>query len=288
VDGVPPPAWLDELTFAAGGPPWLAMGVSRLDLADWLRPDERRDEELAERRRLLADRHDEVFGARPGTEAAGTEALALVRSWLVEHRPDLAATIPDDRPAVHPLESAGRLVQEDLCLMVPRNGAYHLDAACLCFPSHWRLADKLGGPAVAIHGPVPGYEADLARRVDRYLARLRPESPGWRRNWSVHASPALFAPMAPEHPRLVTVEQVATGLWLRSERQTLRRLPESGVVLFTIRVQQARFGVLAQRPDVATAFAARLRAQPPALTAMNGLSPHLPAVLAWLDGCRKD
>ena len=73
-------------------------------------------------------------------------------------------------------------------------------------------------------------------------------------------------------------------LWLRSERQTLRRLPATGAVLFTIRVQQTPFASLAERPDVAAAFAARIRAQPDELVEMNGLIVYREAVLAWLDG----
>jgi hypothetical protein len=37
--------------------------------------------------------------------------------------------------------------------------------------------------------------------------------------------------------------------WIRSERQTLRVLPETGAILFTIRVQMAPLSVLATRPD---------------------------------------
>ena len=172
-----------------------------------------------------------------------------MRAWLVDHR--LPPAVEAD--GLNPLEAAGRLVQEDLCLMIERGG-YHLDAACLCFPSHWRLADKIGRPAVELHGPVPHYADELADRVDRYLERLRPDVIGLRRNWSVHESPELFAPDRPPSIPL-TIDQVATGLWLRSERQTLRKLA-SGAVLFTIRVQQAPFADLAERPAIARALAA--------------------------------
>ena len=280
------PGWLDELVLRSDGPPWLAMGLARIDDAQWLVPDERRADELALRRELLDRRHVDVFAALAGTEAAGAEVRELVRDWLARFRPDLAAVAPaaladhGDRPH-HPLEEAGRLVQEDLALMVPHGERFHLDAACLCFPSHWRLADKVGGSAASIHGPVPGYDDELAARVDRYLARLRPGTISARRNWSVHDAPDLHAPVRPP-PRSLGVDDVAEGLWLRSERQTLRRLPASGAVLFTIRVQQAPLAVLTEDPVVARRFLDRIVAQPPALTAMNGLAPHRDAVVAWL------
>lgn len=276
------PAWLDELDLRAEGPPWLAMGLRRGDDEGWLVADEHRPADLAEKAGLLADRWDDVVHLAPGTEAAGEEVLALVTSGLA-HRLDLGGMDAPHRAITppsteHPLVAAARLVQEDLCLMVPRGRAHHLDAAVLCFPSHWRLADKAGGSAAAIHGPVPTYADDLAERVDRYLARLRPDVIGVRRNWSIHDSPALHAPVRPDPPAVTD----PTSLWLRSERQTLRALPVSGSVLFTIRVQQCPFPALAERPDVASALADRLVAQPPELVDMNGLAGRVDPVVAWL------
>jgi hypothetical protein len=282
------PAWLDELDLRAEGPPWLAMGLRKGDDEGWLVADPSREVELAEKERLLAERWDDVVHLAPGTEPAGEEVLALVQRWLAR-RPELGGG--RDAPASgsppsseHPLVTAARLVQEDLCLMVPRpsdDGAerHHLDAAVLCFPSHWRLADKAGGSAAAIHGPVPTYADDLAAKVDRYLARLRPDVVGVRRNWSIHDTPALHAPVRPDPPAVTD----PAALWLRSERQTLRALPGTGAVLFTIRVQQCPFPVLAERPDVAAALAARLRAQPDALVDMNGVAGRVTPVATWLD-----
>ena len=170
-------------------------------------------------------------------------------------------------------------------LMVPHADGYHLDAAVLCFPSHWRLLDKLGGSATAIHGPVPRYEDDLAEKVDRVLDRLRPGVIVARRNWSVHGDDELHAPIPPEDPDPVAVGAVGEELWLRSERQTLRRLPESGAVLFTIRVQQAPFTAFGDHRAAARRLADRLDAQPAELTEMNGLAPHRSAVVTWLRRC---
>ncbi|MDR2983200.1 MAG: DUF3445 domain-containing protein, partial [Nocardiopsaceae bacterium] len=60
--------------------------------------------------------------------------------------------------ALHPLDLAGRLVAEDLCLMqASDHNDYRLVGASLCAPNRWRLDDKLGQPLDAIHAPVPGY-----------------------------------------------------------------------------------------------------------------------------------
>lgn len=274
------PAWIDEIAWPTEGPPWLAMGLGRIQERDWLLPDDQRASELAQRADLLADRYDEVFGALDGTDAASAEVLALVQAWEREHGSDDGPGPAE--PGEHPLVAAGRRVQEDLVLMVPHDDGYHLDAAVLCFPSHWRLRDKLGGSATAIHGPVPGYDVDLAEKVDRFLDRLRPGVIVARRNWSVHDDDELHAPVPPSDPEPITIDGVADRLWLRSERQTLRRLPGSGAVLFTIRVQQAPFAAFTGNPAAASRLAARLDAQPAELTAMNGLTSHRTAVVAWL------
>jgi dimethylamine monooxygenase subunit A len=268
------PAWLDELTLRAEGPPWLSMGTGRVAEDAWLLPADDVDELRAVKARLLEARHDDVFQARPGTEVAGREVLALVSEALGREP-------PSGTSAVHPLEAAARLVAEDLCLLLPaadHDDRLVLAAACVCFPSHWRLADKLGRPVTEVHGVVPGYADELGAKVDGFLAHLRPGQVVARRNWSIHERPDLFSPVCPPSQRVGPAEQ-----WLRSERETMRRLPRTGAVLFTIRVQQCQLAALRDRPDVAVRLAARLRAQPMHLSAYQNLTTRLPELLAWLD-----
>jgi hypothetical protein len=240
------------------------MGLARIEPADWLIEDERRDEELALRARLLDERHGDVFAALAGTEEAGAEVLALVGGRGTGER--------------HPLEDAGRMVQEDLCVLAPGpSGDLVLVAACVCFPSHWRLADKMGQPVAAIHGSVPRYADELAAKVDGFIARLREGTVVARRNWTIHEREDLCAPVAPPHQGVAPGEQ-----WLRSERQTLRLLPATGTVLFTIKTQQAQ---LRDVPvHVRRRLAARLRAEPPDLDEYKDLGPRLPPLVAFLDG----
>ncbi|MEO6318333.1 MAG: DUF3445 domain-containing protein [Acidimicrobiales bacterium] len=252
------PAWLDELA-PAPGPPWLGMGTRNLAAADWLIADADRDRDLVRKAVLLDARHAEVFAAldSPAVNAASIEVLELV----------VAATgttaVPVD---LHPLDAAGRLVQEDLCLMVLRDGAPHLDAASLCCPSYWRLADKIGRPMAEVHEPVAHYDVELAAKVDTFLQRLRPERPVWRRNWSIHDDPTYFLP-DPTPPLAVDPPD---GLFLRSERQTLRRLRSADVVLFTIRTQQIPLAELRERPDVGHRMAEAIAAWSPRMTSYRG------------------
>jgi hypothetical protein len=271
--------WLDELSFPVG-PPHLSMGVRALGDEPWLVADEHRAVELAEKRRLSEERPDEVFAALPGTEAAGAEVLDAVVTWLRAN--DLDAPGAAQAPS-HPLGRAGLLVQEDLCLLVERGGGWHLDAASLHFPSHWRLADKLGLPLSEVHGPVAHYGDELTAKVDTVHGRLRPGRTLLRRNWTLHEADHLFAPVPAGWSDAERAAPDPARWTLRSERQTLLALPTSGAVLFTIRTQQAPLGVLARRPDRAAELAACVRSLSPGLEAYKGLGPVRDPLLAWLD-----
>jgi hypothetical protein len=175
-------------------------------------------------------------------------------------------------PARHPLEEAGRRVQEDLCLLRPDPQGWVLAAASLCFPSRWRLASKMGRPLPAVHAPVAGSRTELADRVDGMLERLEGQIV-WRRNWFVHPDPALFQPDRPAGgDPVVAAERCFDSLHVRSERQTLRRLAGSGWVLFTIRVQHEPLSSLVARPGRREALARFLDTAPSELVDHRGIS----------------
>jgi dimethylamine monooxygenase subunit A len=240
------------------------MALRPLDPAEWIAPDEDLEVHLAEKDRLTAERQPEVFAETPGSELAQAELLAK----LVTHLPgrfteiyrregdtlrigqNRVVDLKNSDPAAL---TAGRLVQEDLCIMQsPAPGEpYVLTAASLCFPTRWRLADKIGKPMAAIHAPVPLYADKMARQVDRFFQHLKVEKPVWRINWSLLDDPALFQPTG--HGRTAadlrfTPETMGENIWFRSERQTLVRLPESGAIIFGIRIYQTTLAEVASDP----------------------------------------
>ena len=103
-----------------------------------------------------------------------------------------------------------------------------------------------------------------------------------RRNWGVHDHDTLFVPEHPPPRPGITAANAGERLWVRSERQTLRRLPRSGAVLFTIRVQLAPLAALAARPDLAVALAASARTGA-AVDRDRIPGGHLDAACAWLE-----
>lgn len=274
------------------GPYRMAMGLTIVAEPAWFEIDALYPAEMAEKRRLLATRHKEVFAATTGTEAACAEALAMVAENLTAHYPDwfsldggrlhnhlTGETWPSG--AHDPLERAGRLVQEDLCLIQNTPEGPVFAAGVVCFPSRWRLDEKIGRRLAEVHGPVPLYPERLAAPVDRFMRHLRPGRFASRLNWSVVDDPALFQPggkWRTEPNDAITPDNAGDRIFLRVERQTLRRLPSSGAVLFGIRVH-----VYPLHRVAPARLAAAVRALPEDMARYKSLPPFQDALLTWLD-----
>lgn len=198
------------------------MGTRALGDRPWLVADEHRDVELAIKHDLLASRREQVLHVTQHSVDAATELARLVGA--------------DASDGVHPIESAARFVQEDLCLLQRLPTGWHLDASCLCAPTRWHLQHKVGQHIALVHGPVRGYDERITGKVDQLFDRLT-DRPVWRRNWFLMTDTTLFQPDRPEHETLIKADRVLDDMWIRSERQTLRRVIDDWVV-FTIRVQQ--------------------------------------------------
>ena len=235
-------------------------GIMPIDPGDWLRADEAFAGQMAERDRLIAGRPEAVHALAPEALPAARELLERVLGELAGRpgyalgataviRPD-GAEVALDRDA--PLLTLGRLCQEDFCLLQQRDGEHVLTGAILCFPASWTLAEKFGRPLVAIHDPVPAYDADIARRVQRLFDAIRVGQGLWRANALLYDDPALFHPRREAAPRRVST----SGAYLRSERQCLVRLAQSGAVVFSIHTY------LLRRADLTAAQARALEASP--------------------------
>ena len=288
------------------GPYRMAMDLVTVPEADWFELDRQYLPEMAERRRLLTTEHTQVFAATPQSDPARAEALNLIITALTSHHPDWFTRAnselrnhltgeswnleqpPQSRtgtPAPDPLELAGRLVQEDLCLIQNTQEGPVFTAAVLCFPSRWRLMDKLAQPLSVVHGSVPLYADRLARPVDRFMRHLKPGHIVSRLNWSLLDDPTLFQPGGKwriNGGSAITPKNAGSHVFLRVERQTLRRLPVSQAILFAIRVHVYPLEQVIIHPDRAAALADAVRALPAEMQHYKSLLPFRDALLSWL------
>lgn len=223
------------------------IGLKPIGEAAWLEGGE--IDAAARKDPLFAARREIVWGETSGSRAGQEEVLGLVSAALGEEPYD---------PALPPLYAAARRTPDDLVLMEKRDGAWRVCALSLCAPTFFTAQDVLGRSLAQIHGPVHGFAERFLARVERIFDGLRPGLILERRNWSVVNSGDTFTPdPAPIRARIASIDPARAGseLFVRVERQTLRRLPQTSGALFTIRVWLHPLDALAQDPPRLAAFA---------------------------------
>lgn len=238
-------AWIP---YAGGATPF-SIGLRPISPEGWLEP---------ENPPVIASKAAAApwFLAEPATEAAQAEAA--------RHLAEAAGLPGDSLEAV-----AGRLT-EDAALMFRGEETWRLAVSAVAHPSNWAPAEKLGQELDVVHGDVPGFGrgARNAAVTTRIFDRLTWEQPLERFNWSIYPNADWGAARAGA--------DVLQDPHVRVERQTLRRLPETGAVVFTIGLHITPLDLAPRPADLADA----LRALSAAQRAYKGLSDAQIAALA--------
>lgn len=281
-----------------GSAPPFTVGLSSIDPSQWIEVDDHLDEYLAEKERLWESVAERVFVAEPGSEPAQGEVLDLLVEHLPKRYPDIyeltgdrmqvgKRTVDLQDASLPPLRRAARLVQEDLIVMRKGSDGWRLSAGSLSFPSSWHLREKFGKAMPQIHAAVPGFgegSRNIAL-VQRMFDYLRPEHVFVRFNWGLYDGPALYHPAPGNGMRRFDAAGDISQVHLRVERQTLRRLPRTGEILFTIRTHLDPFDTLARHPEgpaLARSLHAQIERLSPVQLAYKGLSEERGRLLARL------
>lgn len=241
-----PPRRPPRLPFLAG-PADFTVGLAPIDPQAWLVPDwEVRH--LPEKRALLERARHAVSAVLPISAAAQAEAACLV---------ERAVGAPQSGDLLH----ASARVSDDLVVLQPQDGQWTVTALTLCAPTFFAAEEAIGRDVSVLHGPVPDRLANgaqgLGARISRVFSALRPDLILERHNWTVQPGPDRFAPASgPLFDRVESIDpaEAADILHLRVERQTIRRLPDSGGVLFTIRVSLDPLASVTAIPGAAQAL----------------------------------
>jgi dimethylamine monooxygenase subunit A len=291
------------------------IGLKALDVREWLDRDQHFETYIAEKRRLYIEETANVLVAETGTDDAQQEVLDMVVGHLATYFPTLPrhpgegrgpALVEalgldlkldpglrrddvdrgrDDHIVGGALATAALMVQEDLVLMRHSPNGWRLVAASLCFPSAWNLHEKFGRPLHEIHQPVPGFGEGTrnAGLIDRMFDNLRVEQPVIRWNWSLYGDAKLYHPASDNKMKNRFGEGKIDGrVIMRLERQTLRKLPKSGDILFTIRIYNNPIEVLknhAAGAELAQAIMAQLSAMTPEQLDYKGLLDEVPKLM---------
>lgn len=251
------------------------VGTKPLDLQRWFVRDPDWEPTLAMKRALIDERRNDVVCYRDDAHDVAQEVAELILGWLgkttwntgIDALVDAAREVPDDLTV---LRSIPGEVDEQLPFV----------AGVVCSPSRWKLSEKIGHDMLTVHKPVSLYAEHIGAAVDTTLTRLSPEKPIWRSNWTLEDHPALFQPYSPNKPLVEHPSQ----LWIRIERETLRRLPRTRGILFTIRGFQEPLTTYVQRgPEAIRTLRELVSRLPDALARYKSVYDYRAATINWLD-----
>ena len=211
---------------------------------------------LEERRTLL--------GADPASYAVSSEQAEPLLLETAGFARSLGVPLDDKASAA----SLGRAWEPDFVVL---DGELRVQAGCVCFPSFWSLPEKLGQAIDLVHAPVPGLNAEVGAKIRVFLERLKPGEVWERWNWGLAATPERNCHPSVQRPRLGPSATLATT-WFRVEHQALVRLPETGAILFGIRIHTRTLEEeMAAAPGFAQTLKRQLESMPGAVLNYKGL-----------------
>lgn len=198
--------------------------------------------------------------------------------------------------AEDPMAMAGRMVQDDLAIMFEKpDGQYYLLAGSILLAGFWRLSDKFGMPLSEIHtsGDVPGFKSKLEKGMMNFFRRIQPHAPVLRNNYFLQVDDELAWSSSIGDEDGQETQQTGWGTaeknkavehhYFRSERQSLRRLPRSGGVVFTIRTYFEPITKIAKEPGVPGRLASAIRSWGEDVSRYKGRERYGDVLLEYLD-----
>jgi hypothetical protein len=259
------------------------MGLTPLGNRSWIETDSSLPLLYAHKLRQKEIHGENVYRCAAASLAAQKELSTLLLRHLTQEQAKYYALRDDHllyKPTnlKMPLAGAETLwdtslwIADDLVLLSPEDD-YRLTAASLCSPSHWRLQDKFGQPLWQVHNTIPGFHNELTPRIERFLKHLKAEHPVVRYNWSLQADDALHPDTDSDTPVDTT-----TTLYYRTERQSLRRLPQTGAIAFTIRVYLHPLESIGAVPGAMQALLRAIKSAPAALARYKDFDRLAPAL----------
>lgn len=230
-------------------------GINPLDRNDWIVVDSAFNKQMQYADYLLKNYRNNVLNINLCAIEASKEllenildAIKNVDGYKVSSK---SITRPDGRIVnldwEQTLLTARSIVQQDLCIMMQSNEEHFLAAAAMCFPASWKLSEKIMQPMSVIHKPVDEFTDNIGKRVERMFSMMRPDQDMWRANWLIYNDPNLYQPRraSESRPKDSSKEQ-----WVRVERQSFCKLPNTKAIIFGIHTYLVPFSCLTDNQKV--------------------------------------
>lgn len=236
----------------------VTMGIRNMKMEEWFELDNEWFKYHTLKQQRIKERGTEVYGTLPEGRAGAMELLVEMREYLPARYPSLFEKTEEGikilatneefntvNPTEDPMMIAAQFVQDDLAIMVELpDEQYWLKAGSIMLAGFWRFKDKVNTPLAYIHtsGDVPKYQTHLKKGMDKFFKRLTPEAPVVRNNYFMQTDPHLDWSVSIGSEDSDNVSwgtsppcKDINEIYYRSERQSVRRLPISGAVAFTVR-----------------------------------------------------
>ncbi|KAJ0424821.1 hypothetical protein BJY00DRAFT_326030 [Aspergillus carlsbadensis] len=294
--------------FRYGPKYFITMGLRNMKWDEWIELDNHYLRYHADKAQRINERGDKCCATAPEAWDAAIELLEELASYLPERYPAMFQKTPTgltnlitneafnitQRPLPEdPMQTCARLVQDDLAIMIEKpDGEYYLLAGAILLAGFWRLSDKYGMRLSDIHysGDVPGYKEKLEKGMMNFFRRLKPSDAVVRNNYFIQVDDNLAWSQSigsEDSPSVSwnTAEKnkAIEHHFFRSERQSLRRLPRSGGVVFTIRTYFEPITEVVKEDYVPGRLASAIRSWGEDVSRYKGKEKYGEVLLEYLD-----
>ena len=283
------------------------MGLRPIKPAQWILLESEYAAILREKRARMADFPELYYRTLPCSLPAQQELRERVVTHLAGDYPDqfrlsgsmLQCLIDGARydlrdESIEPLQQMSQFLEEDFMLIQDVEGAQMITAASNAYSSSGRLVASVGRNVAWAHEPVPQLTSKLGPRIDRMISSIHTDTPCERFNWQLTPLATKFFPHKAhaanaDAMRLICdalrrdPERAQELLWIRVERQTLSRLPESRAVAFTLHTYSDPLASLRGDAESLRAILALMRTYSDARLEYSEMNYIRESVIAWLE-----
>jgi hypothetical protein len=283
------------------------LGLRPIKPAQWMLLEPDYPAIMREKRARMADFPELYYRTLPCSFAAQQELRARVVAHLATDYPQqfrhsgstLQCLIDGAQhdlgdESIEPLRQMSCFIEEDFMLIEEIEGAQKITAASNAYSSSGRLVASVGKNVAWAHEPVPQLTSKLGPRIDRMIGSIHTDTPCERFNWQLTPLSTKFFPHNAHDANAVAMRQIRDALrlnperaeellWIRVERQTLSRLPESRAVAFTLHTYSDPLASLKGDAESLRAILGLMRTYSDARLEYSEMNYIRDSVIAWLE-----
>ncbi|MDW3095768.1 MAG: DUF3445 domain-containing protein [Gammaproteobacteria bacterium] len=246
----------------------LRLGLTSIPESEWIQYEKDLPERIAQKKKLIYEQPNRVIQYSDESLSAQRELLQNIISYLAKYKSDLfilndssitsyteGITYEFEKYKNNPLELISYLVADDFCLLEKFNDDYRLVAGSVCSPTYWELSEKIGKPMKDVHAPIPNLEDRIGHMIRHFFSGLNTDVYYQRSNWFIMSNSDLTLFKDDSNPdkeiNNLNISNIEDKLFLRSERQTFRKLSKTKNIAFGIKIYVSPLSILKKHTLIA-------------------------------------